>query len=214
MQAKPPTPLPSVVITNPLDAKIAAAVRDLPTGTIVVNAPVRARVGDETAIEVVVKDQVRLAVDEVLRKEPVPAGNATTVAHLAISRQMNAQLYGDPSQVRIAAQQPDADYLTFGPDGTIAWRWTIEPRTAGDIALRLVVGALLNVPQTEGSRDPTRVQVVTKDLTFHVAANFPRAIMQGISNNWTWFWAAIVVPIATVAWAWMHRRREQKSSNA
>ncbi len=192
---------------------ISKAVGALPRGTIAVHVPLPSlRVGAEETVRVVVSDRVPVAVAEVVRDRELPGSSTATVAQLAVSEQMNAQLYGDADRVKITPVQSPEAFVAFGPDRTIDWRWIVKPLAPGDAGLILVVTAQLD-ERLVGAAN-ARVRVAIQDVPVQATTDVPAVIRDAIGQNWSWVWAALVVPAVDTAWAWLRRRRENPAGSA
>jgi hypothetical protein len=187
--------------------RIAKAVSALPSGTIAIHVPQSTlRVGDQETVRVVVHDGVRAAIAGAFEDPTFPLSGEATVARLAVSEQMNAQLYGDSDRVKITPLQSSKAFVVFGPDHAIEWRWIVKPVAPGAAGLSVAVTAKLDADLV-GSPN-SRVRVAIRDVPIQATTSLPAAVRAAIEQNWTWLWAAIVVPGADAAWAWYRRRRE------
>ncbi len=194
-----------------LGASIAKAVNAMPEGAIAIHVPLPVLdVGGEETVRVIVQDSVPVAVAGVLESQKLLAPGATG-ARIAVSQQMNVQLYGDPDRVKITPLQSAKAYVVFGPDHTIEWSWIVKPLVRGDAGLSAVVTAQLD-PALVGP-EKSRVRVATLDVPVQATTTLLSTIRDAIAQNWTWLWAAIVVPGADAGWAWYRRRREHETAS-
>jgi hypothetical protein len=186
--------------SDPL-AQMDAAARGLDWGNIAFDAPNAMRYGQVQTVELVLSPTLTASALQSQLNEQV----GTESAQVQISNRMEAKLTG--IGFTIEALSPDLQAVTT--QQVTRWQWEVTPTGRGQKKLHLSLSALIG---TGGSDAPLVVRTFDRDINVNVTIG--QRVTGFLRTNWTWLWAAIVVPVAGYTWARWKKRSAPSTPQA
>ena len=165
--------------------------------TAVFTTPQSMRLEETTDIELLVNPSKNADQLQSELTEQGQSGHAAT----QYSKTMEAQLVSHG--FNIAAVGPSTQLVEAGR--TTRWKWQIKPKEGGEQRLDLTLTAVLG----EG-KDRILLQTLRRDIKVNVKfSQRASGWLSGLKDA-QWLWAAIIVPIGTLAIAWWQRRKKKR----
>lgn len=88
------------------------------------------------------------------------------------------------------------------PSGPTEWRWTISPKTKGDLAINVTVLAVIELGSDRAEK---LIKVFDRQVTVTVTPT--NAVKTFVKDNWQWLWS-VIVPF--LIWLFMRNRKKEK----
>jgi len=164
----------------------------------VFTTPSSMKLEETTDIELLVSPTKTTAELQSQLTEKGESGQAST----QYSKMMEAQLVGQG--FNIAAVGPSIQPVE--PGKTTRWKWQIKPKEGGSQRLDLTLNAVLN-----DGKDRILLQTLHREITVNVKFSQRAADWLSSLKEMQWLWAAIIVPIGTLAIAWWRRKKRRHS---
>jgi hypothetical protein len=91
------------------------------------------------------------------------------------------------------------------PNGPTEWRWTITPKTEGNLAINVTILAVIELGSDRAEK---LIKVFDRQVKVTVTPTY--AIKTFVKENWQWLWS-VVVPF--LIWLFMRSRKKEKSND-
>ncbi len=180
-------------------AEVDRLLQQMPTGNITYNVPPTMVQGEPHQIHLLMSPSQSL---EDLKKQlqnRVQGNESLEGAQIKIAERMQASLTGPDFD--IAPGEPQVQPVSSVEP--TEWQWTVTPKKAGLLELRLDLYALLILK--DGPPIPRKIRTFDKTIKVRVT---PLQLVSGfVQGNWQWLWAAVLVPF--VGWLWTKRKKHK-----